>query len=1308
MVITELIFLRKRVSIYRFLLTFLCLGLAHILMAQGFTPNEGQWQGAFYFKSKSKSSQVFIEKNALMFHTWDGISWGDYLEAAHDRTPFIGPEKLQHHAYRMKFEGANPQSFFEKLHPSNHYLNYYIGKDESRWKSGIHQYETIIIRELYKGIDLRVRMYGDGLKYDLLVHPGADVNQIRWTYEGINSYKEKDGNIELETSLGGATEMKPEAFLETENGQVKVNCTYKLRKGEIGFEFPEGYDRSAELVIDPILIFSTFTGSTSDNWGFTATYDSQGNGYAGGIVFGFGYPTTVGSFQTAFGGGDIDVSVSKFNFNGTSLMYSTYLGGSEIEMPHSMVVDEQDNLVVMGNTGSNNFPVSATAADNSFNGGLPMQVWSGVANYTFGSDIFVTKFNAAGTGIIGSTYIGGSSNDGLNVGTGLNHNYADEFRGEVIVDDQDNILVVSSTSSANFPTFNAFQPTFGGGTTDACVFRLNTSLTAIQFSSFFGGSNDDSGYGVQMNSSGQYYFCGGTTSSNLPTTAGAVKPAYSGGVDGYIVRLPSLGNSILNCTYIGTTNYNQSYFVQLDTDDNVFVMGQSIGGYPVVAGPTGTVFSNAGAGQFIHKLNPALTNTIMSTCFGNSAFQVNIVPSAFLVENCNLIYISGWGTSILNAAISTTGLPVTPNAYKSTTDGKDFYLMVLKEDATLIHYATFFGANQSGAQSGEHVDGGTSRFDKDGIVYQAICAGCGSSSALPTTPGAVSNTNNSNNCNLALIKFDVSDYTANISPDVPPQVCLGLDVDFINLSTGGISYVWHFGDGDTATTFNANHTYASPGVYDVILVAYQPSYCFSTDTAYTTIEVIAPPSASIAPVNQICPGTDVTLSASGGDSYQWLPAAGLPNSQANLPNPTVSPLATTTYTVVATGQCGNDTAQVTVPVINFTVQISDNDTICEGSSSQLSASGGTLYQWSPTTGLNNPNISNPTATPNSSTIYVVTVTSPEGCELSDSTRIQVDVFPQTSAGPDQVICEGESIGLSATGGTHFTWSPPTGLNDPNISNPTATPSDTIQYVVTGTNTCGFDRDTIMVFVKETNPVAGPDTTICPGTSVQLFAYGGATYHWSPAAYLDNPNSQFPIATPVQAFTYVAEITDTVGCISYDTLRIGMHPVQYPSAGPDRYVEFGESTNLVATGGSGNYEWFPPDFLSCTNCPNPTVTPQMTIGYELTLTDSNNCTFYDTVTVFVGGDLFVPNVFTPGDVNSLNDLFFSLGRDIQKVEMMIFNRWGELLYSTQDINDGWDGTYKGKLCPLDVYVWKIRYVETSGRSGGLIGHVTLLR
>ncbi len=276
---------------------------------------------------------------------------------------------------------------------------------------------------------------------------------------------------------------------------------------------------------------------------------------------------------------------------------------------------------------------------------------------------------------------------------------------------------------------------------------------------------------------------------------------------------------------------------------------------------------------------------------------------------------------------------------------------------------------------------------------------------------------------------------------------------------------------------------------------------------------------------------------------------GLGGAELSIPNPTVNPMTTTTYTVIASGQCGTDTTQVTVPVIDFSVVVSSGDTICLGSSTQLQASGGIGYQWTPATGLDNPSSPTPTATPTTTTTYSVLVTNPDGCELTGTVRIQVDIFPQTNAGPDRVICEGESAQLSATGGTFFSWTPPTGLNNPNIANPNATPSDTVQYIVIGTNACGFDSDTIVIFVKEMNPESGPDTIVCPGTPVQLYAGGGVQYHWSPGAFLDNPNSQFPVARPEYSFTYYITITDSIGCVAHDTLRLNVFPWQYPRRGP---------------------------------------------------------------------------------------------------------------------------------------------------------------
>ena len=206
------------------------------------------------------------------------------------------------------------------------------------------------------------------------------------------------------------------------------------------FSFPEGYDTTKELIIDPEIVFATYTGATTDNWGFTATYDEAGHLYAGGASFGVGYPTTVGAFQEEFAGGDLagpfqtDIGISKFSTDGSDLIYSTYLGGGDSnEMPHSMFVSDDNELVVLGSTGSNEYPTTDNAFDTSFNGGNP---FSGANNiqYTNGADIVVARFSTDGSDLVASTYLGGSGDDGLNLAADLTFNYADEARGEVFLD----------------------------------------------------------------------------------------------------------------------------------------------------------------------------------------------------------------------------------------------------------------------------------------------------------------------------------------------------------------------------------------------------------------------------------------------------------------------------------------------------------------------------------------------------------------------------------------------------------------------------------------------------------------------------------------------------------------------------------------------------------------------------------------------------------------------------------------------------------------------------------------------------------
>src|SRR5665213_1861309 len=249
--------------------------------------------------------------------------------------------------------------------------------------------------------------------------------------------------------------------------------------------------------------------------------------------------------------------------------------------------------------------------------------------------------------------------------------------------------------------------------------------------------------------------------------------------DGYVSHLNAAGSSLLQSSYIGTSGYDQAYFVQLDQSSNVYLFGQTAGAYPV----TGGVYSNPNGGQFIHKLNPTLSATIYSTVFGSGGNTPNISPAAFLVDTCENVYTSGWGGQCIpyGSTGTTFGMPVTANAFQQTTDGCDFYFFVLKKNAASLWYASFFGGVGG---SDEHVDGGTSRFDKRGVIYQSVCAGCGGTNNFPTTVGAWSQTNNSFNCNNAVIKLDFQLVNLSAVAAAAPSdtICTGSAINFTNTS----------------------------------------------------------------------------------------------------------------------------------------------------------------------------------------------------------------------------------------------------------------------------------------------------------------------------------------------------------------------------------------------------------------------------------------------------------------------------------------------------------------------------------------------
>lgn len=708
--------------------------------------NKGQWDAEVLFKANIPGGDVFITAKGLVYALIDE-------KQLHDLNHNESTHKLVNgHNYRMLFKGCKTSGVTVKKGSAfGEYYNYYIG-DQSKWASHCRAYESVILQNIYPGIDAEIIGKEDFIKLNFLLKPGANPSLIKLLYEGQDGLELQQHALLVKTSVANIVEEAPVAFQQ----QTHIPCSYQVTGNEVRFNLAN-YNSQQALVIDPNIVFSTFSGSVADNFGFTATYDYQGNGFAGGTVFSAGFPVTFGAYQKDFSlGGSKDAGLLKFSADGKQLMYATYLGGSGDDQPHSVICNAAGDLYILGTTSSLNFPTRESGFDRSHNGGF---------------DIFVSCISADGTDLKYSTLWGGSKNDGINgkstarysPASPLCYNYGDTYRGSILLDKSENVCIASVTESAMadlYPISNAFQPLFGGGNQDGCVFRLTSDLSSVLFSSYVGGAGDDAAYSLVIDKFNSIFVCGGTNSANIGKLQGAM--SYKGNVDAFIAKIGPLGNSLQKLVYLGSSSYDQAYFIDIDSKHNIFVTGQTASNsFPV----KGVVYGNSESKQFITSLNNNLDSIRVSTVFGapNSAFP-GLSPSAFLVDECDRIYFSGWGGSSNNGYNGSTGhtldMPVTSDAFQALSDGSDFYLAVFSPDLKGLSYGTYYG----GQLSNEHVDGGTSRFDKKGVIYQSVCAGCGGYSDFPTTPDAYSKTNNGkrpNNptlggCNNALFKFSLN------------------------------------------------------------------------------------------------------------------------------------------------------------------------------------------------------------------------------------------------------------------------------------------------------------------------------------------------------------------------------------------------------------------------------------------------------------------------------------------------------------------------------------------------------------------------
>ncbi|WP_229321002.1 gliding motility-associated C-terminal domain-containing protein [Larkinella knui] len=894
-----------------------------------FVQNKGQWSSEVLFRAELPGGFLFLKKQSLHYVFYDTEALDRIHSGRPNQTasrtaspPELTEPMVKAHGVEVQLQHSLATAQIESKNLVSEDLNYFLGNDSKRWASAVPAFGEVIYHEIYPGIDLRLFAYYQTLKYEFIVKPGADPSVIRLRYAGASAVRLEKGQLLVETSLLPFREEKPYSFTEKNSKTTEVPAEWTLDGLTASFRFPHPYDSQQPLTIDPTLIFSTYSGSVSDNWGHTATYDNDGNLYTAGTVFGTSFVPTTGAFQTRYGA-EMDVAVMKFSPDGKQLLYAAYLGGSTGETPHSLIVNSKNELLIYGVTSSANFPTTSAAYNRKFAGGTayvplgnglpePGSIY-GTIYFRNGTDLFVANISADGKVLKNSTYVGGSSNDGLNyVDQYLGiYNYGDDLRGEIIVDKNDNVYVATVSFSADFPvTANAPQSKLQGPA-DAVFLQLNPDLSQLLWSTYYGGSGYDVAYALRTGASGAVYGVGTTRSADLPATAGAFKPQIGGQEDGFLVKFRN--NQLERTTYLGTTADDAAYLIDLDPQENPHVFGLTRGQYAV----SDSVYRNARSGQFIHALDPGLSKTLFSTVIGSGRIGPDVSPTAFLVNECGNMYLSGWGGAVNvrsgNVNSSTQGLPVTTDAYRKTTDGSNFWLALLEQGGKSLLYATFFGSDNV-AGRGDHVDGGTSRFDKSGVIYHAACA-CGGT-RFPATAQAWSQNNKSPNCNNAAFKFDIDRLKAAFDAyqgtlkDVI-QGCAPLTLNFVNTSEGGITYAWDFGGtGASSNPAQVSHTFDKPGEYTVTLTAYNKLTCKRVDVAQKVIKVF-PANFKVSKDTTVCAGQPVQLLAEGGQTYAWSPTQGL--TSATVGNPVVNPTKTTTYSVKITNENGcSATKNVTI------------------------------------------------------------------------------------------------------------------------------------------------------------------------------------------------------------------------------------------------------------------------------------------------------------------------------------------------------------------------------------------------------------
>jgi PKD repeat protein len=791
-----------------------------------FIENQGQMEQRVKYYEKNRGHGIYFTEAGVTFT----LSSPEVKAVADAATGGVREARGEQEAplvIELKPLGASDNAKLVAEDAQSARVSYFIGSDPKQWKTNLSTFKSVSYQEIYPGIDLKFYGNEKQLEYDVIVKPGADPSQVRLLCNGAKSMEVTDQG-ELSISIGdnkSIVHKKPSVYQIIDGKRIDVDGRFVLeaqaggsQNNVYGFEVAS-YDKECDLVIDPVIDYSSYLGGSNFDEGNKIAIDAEGNAYIIGMTISDDFPFATGGVFQATREGNYDAFVVKINAAGDAVAYFTYFGGNDDDYGIDITVDAEGNAYLTGLTeSSHNFPI--LPSDN------PIQDDFGGAT----SDAFVAKLNAAGDTLVYSTYLGGLD---------------DDFGVSIAVDAEGNAYVTGLTESSHrFPvTANAIQGEFGGGVSDAFVAKINAAGNALSYCTYLGGDNDELGAGIAVDAEGGAYVAGWTASSlkeivdlleyllgasgsidvdgsgaytgiGFPTTENAIQSEFGGGYsDAFVTKINAAGDALAYSTYLGGPGMDGATGIAVDAENNAYVTGA--GGYDPNTGlgfpllnAIQPYYSGGVSDAFIAKIDAAGDALSFSTYFGGSGDDSS---NDIVLDASGNVYITGMTSSSSSVGI---GIP-TENAVQSSNAGgaSDAFVISIDAAGSEILFSTYLGGSGDDIGTGIAVYANGGAVDVNGGMY--VSGWTTSGADFPTLNALQAVFGGAQDAFIAKISIEpvAASFTATPTAGVAP-----LSVGFTDTSLGDYSSrQWDFGDGETSTEQNPTHTYGTPGTYSVSL-----------------------------------------------------------------------------------------------------------------------------------------------------------------------------------------------------------------------------------------------------------------------------------------------------------------------------------------------------------------------------------------------------------------------------------------------------------------------------------------------------------